>query len=239
MHLAILVTNTDLSDFAHRHPFDAEKFETMVHSVRPDWTCTAFRVHLDEFPPSLAPFDGIIITGSPASVHDTDPWVGRLLEVIRNTTLPLFGACYGHQAIALALGGTVGDNPHGWSLGLKRSDVVDPQPWMAGLGGSYRQFAAHKEQVTALPDGAQTITSADGVPCAGFVMGRRVYTTQNHPEISPAFFEALLAEFGPSFGADVAAAAKASMTGQDDNLAYAESIAAFFEQAVKGERYTR
>ena len=233
MHLAILVTNTDLSDFAHRHPFDAEKFTVMVQSVRPDWTCTAFRVHLDEFPDSLAPFDGVIITGSPASVHDADPWVARLMDLIRGTDLPMFGACYGHQAIAVALGGTVGDNPHGWSFGLEHSDVTNPQPWMSGLGGSFCQFAAHKEQVTELPDGAATIATAKGVPHAGFVIGKRVYTTQNHPEMTRDFFAALLEEYGPALGDTVASAAKASLANQDDNTAFAQSVAAFFEQAVR------
>ncbi len=232
MHLAILVTNTDLSDFAHQHPFDAEKFRAMVQGARRDWACTAFRVHLNEFPSSLAPFDGIIITGSPASVRDTDPWVARLMDLIRGTDLPMFGACYGHQAIAVALGGAVEDNPHGWSFGLERSEVTTPQPWMKGLGGSYRQFAAHKEQVTALPDEAQIVAKAKGVPCAGFVIGKRVYTTQNHPEMTPAFFAALLAEYGAVLGEDVVASAKATLAGQDDNAAYAESAAAFFEQAV-------
>ena len=232
MQLAILVTNTDLSTFAHRHPLDGEKFATMIKSVRPDWSCTAFEVHQDEFPPDLADFDGIIITGSPASVHDGAPWGARLLELIRQTDLPIFGACYGHQAIALALGGEVSDNPHGWSFGLVQSEVTDPADWMAEIGPSYQQFAAHKEQVTRLPVGARVIAQAPGVPCAGFAIGDRVYTTQNHPEMTPAFFEALLEEFGQDLGPDVAERAKVSLGPAPENAAYAETVAAFFEQAA-------
>ncbi len=232
MHLAILVTNTDLSDFARRHPLDGEKFTKMVQTVRPDWECSVFLVHQNEFPATLEGFDGLIITGSPASVHDPEPWVARLLDVIRTTDLPIYGACYGHQAIALALGGKVEANPHGWSFGLEHCRITDPQPWMSKLGEQYRQFAAHKEQVTALPPKARIIAKADGVPCAGFAIDNRIYTSQNHPEMTADFFKALVDEFKDALGPEVAAKAKSSMKRTDDNLAYAHSIAAFFEQAV-------
>ena len=235
MQLAILVTNTDLSTFAHRHPLDGEKFTTMIKAVRPDWSCTAFEVHQDEFPSDLADFDGIIITGSPASVHDGAPWGARLLELIRQTDLPIFGACYGHQAVALALGGQVGPNPGGWIFGLERCDITRPPmppSRVAALAGGFHQFAAHKEQVTELPTGAQTIATSNGVPHAGFVIGNRIYTTQNHPEMSADFFGALVDEFEDGLGPDVAGKARASLSGQADNAAYAETVAAFFEQAT-------
>lgn len=232
MHLAILVTNTDLSDFAHRHPFDGEKFTTLIHAVRPDWKCSVFLVHQDEFPTDLSVFDGIMITGSPASVHDTDPWVVRLLELIRGTNLPIYGACYGHQAIALALGGTVGPNPNGWRFGLETCLITAPQSWMVGLDGQHRQFAAHNEQVLTLPPNAQAVSTAEDVPYAGFVIGNRIYTSQNHPEMTRDFFTALLEEYSAALGPDVTSRAQASLAHADDYVAYAETIAAFFEQAV-------
>ena len=68
MHIAILVTNTDHSAFADRHPKDGEKFTQFMHSVRPDWQMSVYQVESGAFPDSLAPFDGLIITGSPASL---------------------------------------------------------------------------------------------------------------------------------------------------------------------------
>lgn len=235
MHLAILVTNTDLSDFAHQHPFDDAKFTAMVQAVRPDWRCTGFDCHKGEFPENLEAFDGVIITGSPASVHDDEPWVAQLQALIRqivDAAIPVYGACYGHQAVALALGGEVGPNPHGWTFGLVRSEVEAPRPWMAPIGEGHRQYAAHKEQVTVLPPGAETVTSAPGVPCCGFVIGNRVYTSQNHPEMTPEFFTALLEEYSDALGPEVAGDARASLQHGADNRAYAETIARFFEQGV-------
>ena len=35
MHIAVLVTNTDQSAFAARHPRDAEKFTVLLKGARP------------------------------------------------------------------------------------------------------------------------------------------------------------------------------------------------------------
>lgn len=116
MHIAILMANTDESEFAQRHPKDGKKFARLIGPLRPDWRFTTIAVKDGEFPADLSGYDGFIITGSPASVHDEEPWVHRLMQVIRDiraADLPLFGACFGHQAIAKALGGRVGKNPGG------------------------------------------------------------------------------------------------------------------------------
>ena len=73
MDIYILVTNTDRSDFAAKHPRDGEKFTSLLAPLRPDWRFTAFDVTLGAFPDDLDQANGIIITGSPASVHDTSP----------------------------------------------------------------------------------------------------------------------------------------------------------------------
>ena len=62
------------------------------------------------FPEDLSVFDGVMITGSPASVLEPEPWMATLQDQICTAYqlhIPLFGACFGHQAIALALGGQV------------------------------------------------------------------------------------------------------------------------------------
>ena len=58
MHLAVLMTNTDESDFAQRHPKDGEKFKALIQSVRPDWTVSSFHVKDGVFPDDILAFDG-------------------------------------------------------------------------------------------------------------------------------------------------------------------------------------
>lgn len=234
MHLAILMTNTDESAFAQAHPKDGAKFTRLIHSVRPVWQATSFDVKDGIFPSDISAFDGFMITGSPASVLDDAPWVAQLLQLIRQahaTQIPLFGACYGHQAIALALGGEVGPNPDGWVFGLAHSSVTDAAPWMHDLPDTFPQYSAHVEAVTRLPDGARVLSTSDHCAITGFRIGDTVYTTQNHPEMTPDFIAALVAEYEDKLPDGVGAAAKASLTQDVDMTVYAETIAQFFEGA--------
>ena len=120
MHIAVLMANTDDSAFAQTHPDDGAKFRALLQSCRPDWWVTVFSVKDGEFPPEGARFEGWLITGSPASVNGDEAWIGRLMGLIRRLVAedqPLFGACFGHQAIAKALGGPGGRKPRG--LGVR------------------------------------------------------------------------------------------------------------------------
>jgi GMP synthase-like glutamine amidotransferase len=236
MHLALLMTNTDESAFAQRHPKDGEKFAQLIRSVRPSWQITSFAVKDGIFPQDIAAFDGVMISGSPASVHDTDPWVAQLLDLIRNMyaqKIPIFGACFGHQAIAMALGGKVGPNPEGWVFGLTSAEIIHKTDWMQGLPDTLKQYGAHNEQVTALPKRAVALSTNNTCALAGFHIANSVYTTQNHPEMMPAFMAALVAEYAPKLPADVAQRARLSIADTADTLIYAQSIAQFFEAATK------
>jgi GMP synthase-like glutamine amidotransferase len=51
--------------------------------VRPDWRVSVYSVKDGQFPAAGARHDGWIITGSPASVHDGDAWVGQLFGLTR------------------------------------------------------------------------------------------------------------------------------------------------------------
>ncbi len=222
MHIAILVTNTDDSAFARAHPGDGEKFSALLAAVRPNWRFTAFSVKDGVFPGGLERFDGIIVTGSPASVHDADAWVARLLDVLRDAAgrgVAMFGACFGHQAIALALGGKVGRNPGGWELGLVNTR-------MQGLG-DIRLYAAHLEQVITLPPGAVVVGDTRGCPIAAMQIGPHILTTQYHPEMTSGFISGLVEELDGHLPPDVIARARASLVADADPMA--ARIAAFFE----------
>jgi GMP synthase-like glutamine amidotransferase len=176
-----------------------------------------------------------MITGSPASVHDSDAWVSRLEGIIREiyaSGVPMFGACFGHQAIAKALGGKVENNPGGWVFGVAKAKVTGRPAWATDLPATLTQYAAHVEQVTALPAGAEIILTSDACPAGGFAISNRVYTTQNHPEMSHDFITALVAEYSDKLPPDVAQTAQNSLSSRADTLAYAQSIARFFEQTA-------
>lgn len=234
MHIAVLMTNTDETDFAQRHPKDGEKFSRLIKEVRPDWRVSVFAVKDGVFPQDITAFDGILITGSPASVHDDQPWMRHLSERIRvayAARVPMFGACFGHQAIAAALGGAVTRNPDGWAFGLLEMQVAHRAPWYDGPD-ALLQYGAHVEQVTQVPEGAEVVFSMQTCPMAGFRMDDRVYTTQNHPEMTPDFMAALVAEYADTLGDEVAGRAQRSLERVADRTVFAQSIARFFERSL-------
>jgi GMP synthase-like glutamine amidotransferase len=234
MHLAILMTNIDESDFSAQWPKDGAKFAGLVALVRPAWRFTVFSVKDGEFPEDIGAFDGAIITGSPASVTDDMPWVAQLMGVIREAVakaVPLFGACFGHQAIAQALGGQVGPSPQGWALGLWQTEVVARAEWMTRAPDRLSLYAAHVEQVVALPPGAEVLTRSPDCPVGGFRIGRAVFTTQYHPEMTPDFVAALVTHLEGEVPKTVTERARAGLAGKPDQVEMAREIAAFFEVA--------
>jgi GMP synthase-like glutamine amidotransferase len=235
MRLALMVTNTDDSAFAARHPRDAEKFAALIAGVRPGWQVQAFDLPQEGCPADLAGFDGVLIGGSPASVNEDHDWVAPLMELIRQGAtagVPMLGLCFGHQAIARALGGTVGLNPGGWVLGTAETTIVRPAPWMAGDAAPMVLAAAHTEQVTALPPGAEVVGQSAGCEVAMYRVGDRIFACQHHPEMTPDFIAALVEELAPDLPDGVAQAARASLVRGLQGARFAGWAARFFEQAV-------
>lgn len=234
MHIAVFDANIDTSPFAARHPREGAKFRALLGPRAAGWRFSDFDVHKGVFPQSLSGIEGIIISGSPASVNDSEDWIARLMPVIREAVaaeVPVFGSCFGHQAISKALGGTVGKNPDkGWRLGRVDTAVATPAPWMAAPQG-ISLHAAHKEQVTALPPGMRVLGGTADVPFGHLALGNRVYSTQYHPELDTAFMADLLGVMQSDLPEAVHAGAVASLQRPADNGVKADWIARFFEQA--------
>jgi len=235
MNLAILVTNTDVSKFSESRPKDGEKFTFLIQSIRPSWHCSIFSVKDNIFPKELDKFDGFIITGSPASVHDNSPWISNLMELIRKihkVNKPMFGSCFGHQAIALALGGSVGQNPSGWSHGLIENKMTESLPWTK-VPLTYNLYGSHLEQVTKLPTTAKPVASSEGCEVAGYIIERNVFTTQHHPEMSHEFITDLVEESAQCVGDVATSKARKSLEKYADGKMFSELVALFFEWSLK------
>lgn len=233
MHIAILMANTDESGFADRHPKDGEKWTTLLSQQQPNWKYSVFSVKDDFFPNNLDAYDGFVITGSPASVHDDAPWIRRLSALIRklhDRKRPLFGACFGHQAIAKALGGKVGTNPNGWVFGVTKMQISAPAPWLTPQ--KFRLYGAHIEQVTQMPEDATAVMTSEGCPVGGFRIADHIFTTQNHPEMTPDFISALIDHLADEKPADVIAQARRSLSDPADGPLFAKWIVAFLEHAA-------
>jgi GMP synthase-like glutamine amidotransferase len=139
---------------------------------------------LDSWPDPRS-VDAIVSLGSDRSVHaSTDAWIAPQLDFLRaahDADVPVLGICFGGQAVAAALGGTVFAAPRteiGW-IDVEGDD---------GYGGSW--FTWHDDGFT-VPPGATELARAASGPQA-FVLGRSV-GVQFHPEVTPAIVDGWLA----------------------------------------------
>ena len=97
--------------------------------------------------------------------------------------IPVFGICYGFQAMAQALGGTVART--GLSeFGGTTLRVDQPGALFAGLPGELSVWMSHGDSVSEAPAGFQVTASSAGAPVAAFEdTGRRLAGVQFHPEV--------------------------------------------------------
>jgi GMP synthase-like glutamine amidotransferase len=232
--IGILVTNTDHSDFAKRHDADGVKFTNLLKAARPDWSYKVYDCTRGEFPITTHECDGYVMGGSPASVNDQETWIATLLDLIRKfdaAKTPLVGCCFGHQAIAKALGGTVSKNPNGWGFGVAPTYFSQSKGWMLPINSTLNLFAAHNEQVTTLPSKALVVGGDDFCPVGAFTVGGHFLTTQYHPEMTKPFFVGLTHAFENYIGTDVASRARQQAEIKTDGMIFAHWMANFLEQA--------
>lgn len=233
--VAILLTNNDTAAFAARYPNDGQKVADLLRPLRPQWTYEVVAVRNGVLPASATAYDGYVITGSPASVNDPGlPWVEPLLAFIRDVHAarrPLIGLCFGHQAIAKALGGAVRRHPGGWGLGTAPTEWHAQECWMVPARARLQLLAAHNEQVHVPPPGARVIGGSAFCPVGAMQLGGHVLTTQFHPEMTVPFMQDLLGFLDDKLDAATLARARESLEVPVESEVFAQWMVQFIEQA--------
>jgi GMP synthase (glutamine-hydrolysing) len=136
----------------------------------------------NKFPFGDEGIKGVILSGSPFSVHDEQGFKTDL-SAIRNH-YPLLGICYGAQFIAYTYGGKVekaGSREYGRAnlQGVKEGD-----PLLHGVDNGAQVWMSHGDTITQLPNGAEVIASTDSVTNAAYrITGEQTWAVQFHPEV--------------------------------------------------------
>jgi len=137
--------------------------------------------------------DGIVLSGSPESVHMNESDVSpRAPQRAFELGVPVLGICYGMQTMAAQLGGEVEPSAHrefGYAMvksaggnrlldGLVDAHLDDGSP-------ALHVWMSHGDRVRSLPAGFTPIASTSNAPLAGMADEERgFYGLQFHPEVT-------------------------------------------------------
>jgi GMP synthase-like glutamine amidotransferase len=136
-----------------------------------------------------------VVPGSLDSAYDDKPWIVALLLWIEKAYCrgaKMMGVCFGHQAIARALGGEVRKYEGGFGAGVRASDVIDEQMKPYFPDGKMHLLYSHNDQVMTLPADAVRCATSDFCENESFRIGHQVVTFQGHPEFTVAYSRHLL-----------------------------------------------
>lgn len=191
MKLAILETGRPPGDLAQRFGDYPAMFARMLGD---GFALETFDAAAGMLPKDPADHDAYLITGSPAGVYDPLPWLAELAGFIRAAgSAKMVGICFGHQAMADALGGRVEKSDKGWAVGLHRYAVERVYPWMDRVA-AIAAPVSHQDQVVVQPPNTEVIASSAFTPFAALAWtDRPAFSVQFHPEFTPEYAKALVA----------------------------------------------
>ena len=149
----------------------------------------------NKFPKDDPSVIGVILSGSPYSVHDPEAFKVDLSQFI--CRLPVLGICYGAQFLSHTLGGKV-EKTDSREYGRAHLEAIDlSNPLFKGFAKGSQVWMSHGDTITAIPEGFEVIGSTKDVKNAAFwcapgkvqsskfkvQSSKGVWAVQFHPEV--------------------------------------------------------
>lgn len=133
--------------------------------------------------PDITPWTkGVILSGSPFSVRDTDAPYPDLSEI--QGKVPMLAICYGAQFLAHTSGGEVMPSKIR-EYGRANLGFIDfSNPLLVGLSQGSQVWMSHGDTILQKPDDFNVIASTADVAIAGFqIAHEQTWGIQFHPEV--------------------------------------------------------
>ncbi|KAJ3758115.1 class I glutamine amidotransferase-like protein [Lentinula raphanica] len=172
--IALLVCDVPMKEVVAEHGEYPKIFHDLMRKSLPvelGWECTMDAydvVHKMEYPSEdeIDSYDAFMYTGSAASAYADLAWIHRLIEftanLVRNhSKVRIFGICFGHQIVSLALGGTCVKNDGKWEVGPTNIRLTDMGKVVFGLGDELNIQEMHQDHVPFVPPGFHLLASTD------------------------------------------------------------------------------
>ena len=141
----------------------------------------------NKFPKDDPSVIGVILSGSPFSVHDPEAFKVDLSQFVGR--LPVLGICYGAQYISYANGGRV-EKTNTREYGRAHLQFIDTDnPLFRGFEPNSQVWMSHGDSITAIPEGFHCIASTADVKYAAYCstpdcqLDKGVWAVQFHPEV--------------------------------------------------------
>ena len=136
----------------------------------------------NKFPENDEGVIGVILSGSPYSVHDKEAFKVDLKKIIGK--YPVLGICYGAQFISFSQGGKV-EQTGTREYGRANLKTVDTNTAVfKGFNQDSQVWMSHGDTITAIPEGYHVTASTEDVKYAAYANeSERVWCVQFHPEV--------------------------------------------------------
>ncbi|MEM9410647.1 MAG: type 1 glutamine amidotransferase [Planctomycetota bacterium] len=156
---------------------------------------TSFVTHdlVNSVPPNglIDSVNAVVVGGSgDFSVVKGGDWFEPAMALFRHlyeSGKPTFASCWGFQALAQALGGTVVtdfDRAEVGTVELAMTECGLQDPVFGPLGNKFLVQIGHQDIVEVLPDSAKLLCSSSSVKHQAYTFeGKPIYATQYHPEM--------------------------------------------------------
>jgi GMP synthase-like glutamine amidotransferase len=232
MKLGILKTDAVRPQWVPEFGEYPEMFIALLGQLDPGLEFVVYDVEQGEYPAAIDEVDAYLITGSKSSVYDDKPWIGVLMDFVRELDRrhkKLVGICFGHQLVAHALGGKTGKSPKGWGVGLHTHRFSEVPPWHDQGDMDFDILVTHQDQVVKIAHGSRVLAGSEFCENAVCQVGDHILTFQGHPEFVSAYSREIMEFRRELIGEQAYTAGVASLASDPETPRVARWILNFLE----------